>query len=107
MFFRVFDLAIFSSEVDNILNDPNMNLFSLDVACTESGMTTVTIHAGKSAEPREMKRSRHLRRFLLLNGFNAELIELFEDEDIRVLRRMDFAKEMGNIVVLDYEKTKE
>lgn len=107
MIFRQYDLAIYQEEVDNIINDPFISPSELSVTCSGVGSVSLLIHARKTDKPREMKRNRHFRRFLLFGGVNEELIELLSDEKVRVLNRHDFDTEQGSIVVLDYQTLKE
>lgn len=106
MILRQYDLAIYFEEVDNVINDPYIYPYEIKVDCSPIGAASVTIYAKEMDVPRNQKRKRRFRRFLLLAGMNEELVQLISDENVRVLNRHDFFTEQGTIVVLDYEVAK-
>jgi hypothetical protein len=101
--FRVYDLSINQEVVEQLLNDPYVSLISLNVACSESGYTTVSVRYTRVKEKLERKRRRKLERLIIFDGSNPRLDELLEDPSISVINKNDFFSENGVIIVLDYE----
>lgn len=100
--FRSFDLALYSSHVDKLLNDPGLRLNNMKISCSfETGYTSVSLNLSPCPK-KERKYNRHLRRFIVERD-NPILDGLLQSKSTRVIKQHVFPIEEGTIVVVDYQ----
>lgn len=103
--FRVFDLSIYASNANELLNNPCLRLISLKISCSfETGYTTANLRFSP-CEKRETKFKRYLKRFRVEQD-DHQLDELLQDKDVRIIKQHVFPTEDGSIVVVDYQVRK-
>ena len=100
--FRSFDLALYSSNANQMLNDPCLRLLSLKIHCSaETGYTSAALRFSPCPK-REIKFKRYLRRFVVEQQ-EPELDELLQDKKNRIIKQHIFPTAEGLIVVVDYQ----
>ena len=100
--FRSFDLSIYSSNANQLLNDPCLRLISIKISCNfETGYTNADLRFSRCPK-RETKFKRYLKRFVLEQESPA-LDSLLQDKNIRVIKQHVFPTIEGVVVVLDYQ----
>ena len=100
--FRTFDLALYSSHANKLLNDPCLRLNSMKITCSfETAYTAASMHFSPCPK-KERKYNRYLRRFIVERE-NAMLDGLLQSPSTRVIKQHVFPIEEGTIVVVDYQ----
>lgn len=100
--FRTFDLSIYSSNANQLLNDPCLRLISLKISCSfETGYTTADLRLAPCPK-KEPKFKRYIRRFIVEQA-NQELDELLGNEKVHIIKQHVFPTVEGTIVVVDYQ----
>ena len=106
--FRIFDLAMFEEDINQLLNDPKLKLLQLNVACSEeTAYTPVTLRFQQCEENQERKYKRYLNRFIASSEAYEVIDDLLADKKNRLIKMDTFPTKEGTVIVLDYQVKRE
>lgn len=105
--YRAFDLSVMRKEANQLLNNPELRLISMNVSCSaETGYTVASMRFAP-CEKQERRFIRKLERFVMFDGGNQYLDERLSDKNVRLIKQYIFPTNEGTIIVLDYHTRKE
>lgn len=103
---RLFDLSHDPAELDTFLNDEFYYIEDIEFDFQKkTGRTTAFIRYSYNKYPLPQKKlRRRIRRFVLFDGINHELNELFNNKYVKVIEEEVYKNEISVVVVVHYQE---
>lgn len=103
---KVFDIAVQYRQLEQLLNDDKFFIEEIDISCSEkTGYSCALVRYKKNKFPEKRKWKRRIRRFLLIDGGENEMLnKIIADKDFRIVEEYDFKFENGVIIIIDFEE---
>lgn len=104
---RMYDAVADEEEIEGLLNDEGFHIMKISNYISDSGYAGSNIDYRKprnSYEKEKRKERQYVKVFSIAGSQNEGLDLLLEDDDVRVIERIEKMTEIGPLVLLHYEK---
>lgn len=104
---RMYDAVSDEENIESLLNDEGYHIIKISNYISDSGYagSNIDYRTPRNNYEKERRRERQHIKVFAIEGSRSEALDLLlEEEDVRVIERIEKMTEIGPLVLLHYEK---